>query len=185
MPCLRGLIVFKESVKNKNIVLTGFMGTGKTAVGEILAAALNRSLIDTDRLIEEKTALTVLQIFKQHGEAYFRDQESAVIAGLGKYPSGSLVIATGGGAVLQEKNMKLLSENGLIILLTASPRAILRRLSKTSQRPLLAGPGTAEKIKAKLLEREQYYRHYSFRVDTTGLAKKQVARKIINYLKSV
>jgi len=160
------------------------MGTGKTASGIIIAAELSRILIDTDQVIEEENGSTISQIFAEKGEAYFRDQESALIAGLGRYPSGSLVIATGGGTVLREENMKMLSENGLIILLTASPEAILRRISKTDQRPLLAGAGTAEKIKAKLLEREQYYRHYSFRIDTTGLTPKQVAREIIAYLNS-
>lgn len=160
------------------------MGTGKTAAGIIIASELNRILIDTDQIIEEENGSTISQIFTEKGEAYFRDQESAVIAGLGRYPSGRLVIATGGGTVLREENMKMLSENGLIILLTASPKAILRRVSKTDQRPLLAGPGAADIIKAKLQERKRFYRNYSFRVDTTGLTPKQVAREIIAYLNS-
>lgn len=167
---------------NKNIVLIGFMGTGKTAVGEILALKLNRTLVDTDQMIEEKTGFTVTQIFQRLGEQYFRDRESEVICNLGQFPPGSLVIATGGGVVLREENLKLLSQNSTIILLTASPRAIMRRVSKTGQRPLLAGPDSAEKIRIMLLEREKYYRNYLLRIDTTGRTPRQVARKIMGYI---
>jgi shikimate kinase len=176
---LKGLITVSGLIKNKNLVLTGFMGTGKTTVGSILASSLKRTLIDTDQMIEEKTGLTVLQIFERHGESYFRDLESEEILRLKQYRPGSLVIATGGGAVLRGRNLKILLENGVIIALTASPSAILRRISKTNQRPLLAGEGASEKIKTKLREREQYYRHCSFQLDTTGRTPQQVAREII------
>lgn len=182
---LKGLITVSDPLKNKNLVLTGFMGTGKTTVGYILASSLKRTLIDTDQMIEEKTGLTVSQIFEQHGESYFRDLESEEILKLKQYRPGSLVIATGGGAVLRGRNLKILSENGVIIALTASPCAILRRISKTNQRPLLAGEGAAEKIKTKLLEREQYYRHCSFQLDTTGRTPQQFAREIIASIKEV
>ena len=182
---LKGLITISDQIKNKNLVLTGFMGTGKTTVGYILASSLKRTLIDTDQMIEEKTGLTVSQIFEQHGESYFRDLESEEILKLKQNRPGSLVIATGGGAVLRGHNLKILSENGIIIALTASPCAILRRISKTNQRPLLAGEGAAEKIKTKLLEREQYYRHCSFQLDTTGRTPQQVAREIIASIKKV
>lgn len=182
---LKGLITISDQIKNKNLVLTGFMGTGKTTVGYILASSLKRTLIDTDQMIEEKTGLTVSQIFEQHGESYFRDLESEEILKLKQNRPGSLVIATGGGAVLRGHNLKILSENGIIIALTASPCAILRRISKTNQRPLLAGEGAAEKIKTKLREREQYYRHCSFQLDTTGRTPQQVAREIIASIKKV
>lgn len=173
------MVIFKDALKNINVVLTGFMGTGKTAVGEILASKLKRTLIDTDRIVEEKTGLTVTQIFQQHGEIYFRDRESEVISGLSQYQPGSLVIATGGGVVLREGNMKVLEQNSLIILLTASPRAILRRISKTDQRPILSGPDAAEKIRSKLLERDQFYSNYSLRIDTTGRTPLQVVGEIM------
>lgn len=182
---LKGLIAVSDQIKNKNIVLTGFMGTGKTTVGYILASSLKRTLIDTDQMIEEKTGLTVSQIFVQHGESYFRDLESELILKLKQYRPGSLVIATGGGAVLRGRNLKILSENGVIIALTASPSAILRRISKTNQRPLLAGEGAVEKIKTKLREREQYYRQCSFQLDTTGRTPQQVAREIIAFIKKI
>ena len=160
------------------------MGTGKTAVGEILASKLNRTLVDTDQMIEEKSGRTVTEIFQQHGEQYFRDRESEVICNLSQSPPGSLVIATGGGVVLREENMKLLSQNGMIILLTASPRAIIRRVSKTGQRPLLAGPDSAEKIRVMLRERDLYYRNYSLRIDTTGRTPLEVAREIMVYIEN-
>jgi shikimate kinase len=179
---LKGLITVSDRIKNKNLVLTGFMGTGKTTVGSILASSLKRTLLDTDQMIEEKTGLTLSQIFETYGESYFRDLESEEILRLKQYRPGSLVIATGGGAVLRGCNLKVLSENGIIIALTASSSAILRRISKTNQRPLLAGEGAAEKIKTKLREREVYYRQCSFQLDTTGRTPQQVAREVIAYI---
>jgi len=172
-------------LNSKNIVLTGFMGVGKTAVGKILASELKRNFIDTDQLIEDKAGLTVTEIFARHGETYFRNLEEEVINSLGHYPSGSLVIATGGGSVLRESNIKKLTKNGLVILLTASPRAIVRRIARfDQQRPLLSGRESALKVKGMMMERLQYYRHHSFMIDTTGRKPSLVAREIIEYLKS-
>ena len=168
----------KLQAAGKNIILTGFMGTGKTAVGEILAHALGRRFVDTDRLVEETAGLTVAELFSKYSEAYFRDRESEAIISLNRYQSGTLVVATGGGAVLRAENRLALSRNGLIILLRATPRAIKRRVAKNAHRPLLA-ENSATRISSLLQERESVYRDCTCSIDTTGSTARQVARKIL------
>ena len=154
------------------------MGTGKTAVGKILARVLDRRFVDTDRLVEETTGLAVSELFSKHGEAYFRDRESEAILSLNCYQPGTLVVATGGGAVLRAQNRSVLARSGLIILLTATPRAIKRRVAKNAHRPLLA-ENSILKISSMLQEREIYYRDCTFNIDTTCLTVRQVASKIL------
>jgi len=176
--------MLKKSVEGKQVFLTGFMGTGKTVVGELLARSLKRDFLDTDNLVEKKTGLSVPEIFKSLGEEYFRDRESEVLENLREYKPGSLVVSTGGGIVLREKNRKIMQEIGIIILLTASPDEILRRTGGSEDRPLLAGNDPAQKVTSLLQEREEHYRHCEVRVDTTGMAPIQVARKIMGYLRA-
>ena len=159
------------------------MGTGKTAVGEILARALDRRFVDTDRLIEETAGHTITELFTKYGEAYFRDRESEAISSLTDYQPGTLVVATGGGAVLRDHNRSVLSRDGLIVLLTATPRAIKRRIAKNANRPLLTENSTA-KIGAMLQERDIFYRDCTFSIDTTGLTVRQVAGKILTCINS-
>lgn len=172
------MIGIKHQAAGKNIILTGFMGTGKTAVGEILANALDRRFVDTDRLVEESAGLAVAEQFSKFGEEYFRDSESEAILSLTRCQPGTLVVATGGGAVLRAQNRSTLSRDGLIILLTATPRAIKRRVAKSANRPLLAENSTLI-ISSMLQERELYYQDCTFSIDTTGLTVKQVAGKIL------
>lgn len=170
----------------QNIILTGFMGTGKTEVGQILARLLKRRFLDTDALVEQLTGLPVPLIFELHGETFFRHRESAVIAALDRYPPGSLVVATGGGAVLRKRNRKNLQQNGLIVLLTASPAAILRRVGTDPGRPLLRGSTSpAETVRSLLKKRETYYSGYQLKVDTTNVSPDAAAAEIIARLSSL
>ncbi len=168
-----------------NLVLTGFMATGKTIVGEKLAERLNRRFIDTDRVIEETLGMTVRDIFELHGEEFFRDRESEALAALARYPAGSLVVATGGGALIREENRKLLKENGLLILLTAAPQEIIRRAAKTKKRPLLDGSDPEGKVKELLAERKESYSAGDLTVETTHKSVEQVVEEILEYLLSV
>lgn len=161
-----------------NVVLAGFMATGKTAAGKKLACRQERCFIDTDRVVEETAGLKIRQIFEQYGESYFRERESEAIAGLSRYPAGSLVVATGGGALIREENRRRLKNNSILILLTAAPRTILYRAGKKKIRPLLEGRDTAAKIKALLEEREHYYSCCDMSIDTTGKTVLQVVREI-------
>ncbi len=170
------------AVAEKHIILTGFMGTGKTAVGQVLAARLERCLVDTDEVIEKEAGLTIAQIFEGYGEEYFRDLESKVISGLGGYRPGSLVVSTGGGAVIREANRKIFFKLGIVILLSASTKAILQRVQATGERPLLEGEKLKEKIGALWAEREAYYRQCHLEIDTSDRRPEEVALEIIRIL---
>lgn len=182
-----------------NIVLTGFMGTGKTEVGKRLAQLLEMDLIDTDIAIEAKVGLTIPEIFHrsnpeelsrcvsrlpEYGERRFREEETAVIRQVAA--EHGCVIATGGGAVLNPENVQLLREKGVIILLTAQPAVIAARVIKSGGRPLLQGDdphGDLElRIRDLLVAREPYYQDCDYQIDTTKLSVEEVAAKIISLL---
>src|SRR3989344_1423229 len=119
----------------KNIVLVGFMGSGKTTIATKLASRLKARYISTDDLIAEREKRTINEIFTKSGEGYFRDVEGKVI----KEISGQegLVIDAGGGAVLREENMADFKSNGIVICLTADEETIMERTKKYKHRPLL------------------------------------------------
>ncbi len=165
-----------------NLVLTGFMATGKTAVGEKLAERLNRSFIDTDQLIEEKLGMKIRDVFELYGEEFFRDRESEALASLAGYPAGSLVVATGGGALIREENRTLLKEQGLLILLTADPQEIIKRAAKIRKRPLLDGSDPERKIKELLEERKEAYSSADLTVETTHKSVERVVEEILKHV---
>lgn len=163
-----------------NIVLIGFMGTGKSVVGRALAKRLRRRFVDTDSEIEAAAGLTIPEIFSRHGEPYFRHLERQVVqrvaAGAGQ------VIAAGGGTVVDEENARVLRATGVIVWLVASPEAIYQRVGRSTNRPLLAGAGEENRrrrIAELLARREPVYRQCAdFSVHTDGLTPWQVAREI-------
>ncbi len=173
----------REGIADKQIILCGFMGSGKTAVGKILAAKLGRKFVDTDQLIEEELGLTVAAIFTTYGENRFRDTETKIIQGLKKNPPGLLVVATGGGALIRKENRVILDQLGTRILLTASPLALLRRINRQGGRPLLGKTGAPLlEIKTLLTKRAEYYNTCDYSFDTTGKPVKKVAAEIIKTL---
>jgi len=121
---------------NRNIVLIGLSGCGKTALGRQAAERFRMPFIDVDESVEARAGMPVREIFKLYGEPYFRDLESAMIQEIA--PGGGMVIATGGGAVLREENMRALRENGLIVFLDRPPENIAKDID-CGARPLLAG----------------------------------------------
>lgn len=163
----------------KNIALIGFMGTGKTTVGQRLAKKLERSFIETDTLIEQMAGKAIPEIFQQDGEISFRELEIGVIKDIAKRENA--VIACGGGAVLNKINIDRLRENGTIIYLTASPEVILKRVSTTgNQRPLLDVDNPALTVRELLEFREPFYqRAADITVDTSKLDINAVAEQII------
>jgi shikimate kinase len=168
----------------QNIILTGFMGTGKTAVGKLLAEKLGYDFFDTDTFIETRHGRTIPQIFAQSGEAAFRVMEREVTLKLAGREG--LVISTGGHLMLDPINAAELMRNGRVFCLTANPEEILARLSKGNfaQRPLLAGPNPAQRIAKLLAERQEGYNRFE-QVATDGLMIAEVAeiiyKKIILY----
>lgn len=166
----------------KNIILIGFMGTGKTVTGKRLAERLNWDFVDTDSEVERVTGKTIPQIFKQFGEARFRSEEKLVVKKLSK--KKHLVVATGGGAVLDRENVSRLKENGIIICLTADPETILKRIKAAQNRPLLSDKeDLKQKIGELLSARSQAYSVADFNIDTSLDQPDQVAEKIIQNLK--
>ena len=162
----------------KNIILTGFMGTGKTVVGRILAKKMKKEFIDTDKIIEEREQNRIVWIFQVKGEKYFRKKEEEVIEEVSQ--KKDCVIATGGGAIVNEKNYRNLKKNGIIICLTAKPEIILERTSPIEDRPLLLNSeDVISTIKELMKRREPYYSKADYTIDTSDLTPEEVAEKII------
>ena len=160
-----------------NIVLTGFMGTGKTAVGRHLAAELRASFVDVDLAITKKAGKSIQSIFASQGEAAFRELESAVIAEVAG--QDNTVIATGGGALLDPKNREKLQNNGILICLTAKMGTLLERLKDDLTRPLLAGENLEQKVERLMKERQDVYNLCPIQIDTDGKTIAQAAQEII------
>ena len=139
-----------------NIILTGFMGCGKTSVGIRLSYTLRRTLIDTDKWIEKKQGKTVSEIFASEGEDAFRRMESECIRELIGTADGQ-VISTGGGLPVRKENRKLLKELGTVYYLKATPECVYERLKGDTTRPLLQGENPREKIRELLEAREAFY----------------------------
>jgi len=160
------------------------MGTGKTAVGTRLAQRMGREFVDTDKEIEKITGMTIRDIFHKAGEKRFRSEESLVVKRLAARKG--LVIATGGGAVINQENLELLKQNGILVCLNAEPEVILQRVSKKRHtRPLLKKNVTVDDIRAMLKEREEYYQQADIHIVTSGLEPDDIVRKIIQGLNEV
>jgi len=166
-----------------NIALIGFMGTGKTAVGKALAEKLNRKFVELDSLIEQKAGKSIPEIFQQDGEIAFRELEIEVTKEVSR--GNNLVIACGGGIVLNKINIDRLREEAIIVYLTASPRIILKRiLNDGEERPLLKTPNKALEIQELLRFRKPFYeRAADIKINTSKLDIDSVVEQIISKLK--
>ena len=153
-----------------NIVITGFMGAGKTTVGQILARRLKRDFVDMDAVIEARAGMTIPQIFERQGEAAFRAQERRLIYEL-SLRSG-LVIATGGGALIDEGMRDAMARNGMIVCLNASKADIRQRLAETANRPLAADWESLYETRAAAYARMPY------QIMTTGKSPEEIAGEI-------
>ena len=165
---------------NPNIVLFGFMGTGKSAVARRLGERLDRPVIEMDALIEEREGMAISRIFAERGEEYFRKLERELVKELSARRGA--VIATGGGVVLDPDNVSDLSRFGLPVCLNARTGVILSRVSRETHRPLLEGEGRAEKIERLLRLRKPFYRRIPHQLDTSDLSVEEVADRIVALL---
>jgi shikimate kinase len=159
-----------------NIVLVGFMGTGKTAVGKDLAKKVGMKYISTDEVIEDKERRSINDIFKRSGEPYFRRVEKEVVKKVSEL--NNFVIDCGGGVVLDEENIQTLKENGKLICLTATSDIILERTKRYYHRPLLDVDDPKAKVEELLKTRAPFYAKADFSVDTSNLSIEQVAEEI-------
>ncbi|HSN74970.1 MAG TPA: 3-dehydroquinate synthase [Anaerolineae bacterium] len=160
-----------------NIVLTGFMGSGKTVVGQAVAERLGRWFVDMDAVIERAAGKPVSAIFAQDGEPAFRAMEAKMCRELAG--ERNLVIATGGGALVSNDNRAALEESGLLICLHAPVHVIIDRLGEAADRPLLVGPDRRERIEALLDQRAAAYAAIPHHIDTDGLTVEQVVERVI------
>ena len=166
----------------KNIVITGFMGTGKSVVAKELARKLKMEFIDMDQIIEEVQGMSIADIFTRYGEKYFRAQENKLVKELSQ--KENIVIATGGGTLLSSDNARILSQRGQIICLYADSQTIYNRVVRKNNRPLLKGENVSSEINRLLEERKKIYDNIKWKIDTTNLNIQEVTDKIIALLKS-
>lgn len=170
-------------MKHLRIVLTGFMATGKTAVGEKLAKKLKYDFLDTDLMVEGETGKSITQIFEKEGEPAFRAYEKKMIKKA--MERENVVVATGGGAIVDPDNLKLIKTRGFVIGLSASPESIMQRISRMDTRPLLQAKDTKEqlkKIEALLSHRSPYYRKADKIIDTTMKQPDETVTEILKAL---
>ena len=166
----------------RNIILVGFMGTGKTTIATALAHRLKMRYVSTDDLIEKKEKSTINEIFTRKGEEYFRDVEASVIRDIAD--KENLVIDAGGGAVLREDNMANFRSNGVVICLAADEETIMARTKKYKHRPLLNVEDPKRRIRELLAKRAPFYAKADHCIDTGKLTAKQVVEKIEEIVKS-
>jgi shikimate kinase len=168
---------------DRPLILTGFMGSGKSSVGQLLAQRLCRPFIDLDGMIVASTGKSVNNIFAEDGETAFRALESDCLERVLK--EKETIIATGGGAVLAENNRLLMKKHGVTVNLTVSLQQVLKRLEEVADRPLFAGQGNPEGVRKLLEERERFYAEADIRIDTNGKSVEDVAVEILCFMKGL
>lgn len=167
------------SQSERNLVLVGFMGTGKTTVGKILAKRMKRRFLDMDRMIENREHMPISEMFASQGEATFRGLESSLALELSVQTNR--VIACGGGIVLNPANLIALGMTGFVVCLSADAETILERVARSKKRPLLEGEepdAKAERVRSLLAARQELYNAIKYQVPTDGLSLEEVAAKV-------
>lgn len=159
-------------------MLIGFMATGKTTVGRIVAERLGRDFIDLDQVIEQSAGMKIAELFRTQGEPAFRRLEAEELRrALGR---DGAVLATGGGAACREDNLQAMLATGFVVALSAPPSEVLKRTGGHSGRPILDGAGDPLAHAQQLLaQREPFYARAHLRVDTVGKAPQDVAAEIV------
>ena len=164
----------------ENIVLIGFMGSGKSTVGRELHQRLGYPFVDMDQLIEQRAGKPITAIFADEGEAAFREMESAVLKDLSQAADQRRIISTGGGVVGRPENRALLKRMGYVVWLDAPASVILDRTAKNRTRPLLHTEDPGEKVHRLMAEREPLYQETAhLKLDTSGLDSKELATGIL------
>jgi shikimate kinase len=161
-----------------NLALIGFMGTGKTSVGRLVAEQLHFDYLDTDELIQSRTGRTITEIFSTDGEAAFRKMEQELVGELAARTK--TVIATGGGLPMNPQNLVSLKTHALVVCLWASPERIWERVKNQTHRPLLHDADPQKKIRELLAAREPFYRQADVLLNTELRSVREVAQQVVH-----
>ena len=173
-----------DLASKKNIVLVGFMGTGKSVIGRLLSQRLHRRRFDTDAWVVAEAGMPIAEIFERFGEQAFRDMET--LAARQVSTPRRLVVSTGGGILGRDENVELLRSGGRLVRLHARPEVILERTRPWTRRPLLASAADPlETIRQLLAEREPRYALADWSIDTSDLALEDVVERICAKLPSL
>jgi shikimate kinase len=164
----------------RNIILTGFMATGKTSVGRRLAVRLGYDFVDLDTWIEAEAGVSVPQIFATQGEAAFRELEARMVSRAAGRTG--CVVATGGGAIVNPRNLETLKRCGVVIALTANPETILSRIGGGEDRPMLRGGEKRDRVRILLEERAPAYARADLTVDTSARTVDEVVDHLVGLL---
>src|SRR5579862_1902126 len=164
--------------KIQNIALIGFMGTGKSSVGQLAAAQLHFTFLDTDHVIEARAGKTISEIFEERGEPAFRELERKIVGEL--VARNRTVISTGGGLPVNPENLASLKTHSLVVCLWASPEKIWERVRNQTHRPLLKEADPLAKIRKLLEERGPYYRQADVLLNTEMRSLKDVAQQVVH-----
>jgi shikimate kinase len=167
--------------EKRNIILCGFMATGKSSVGKTLAAMVHYGFLDLDTLIEADAGISIPEIFASQGEAAFRSLESRMVDRVSA--NSGVVIAAGGGTIVNPQNLEKLKRSGVVITLTADIPTILRRIGSGEDRPMLWEGNRLERIRALLEQRAEAYAKADISLDTSLLSIDEVAQKLVERLK--
>ncbi len=162
-----------------NILLIGFMGAGKSTVAGYLEKTYSMDVVEMDQIIAQREGMSISDIFKIHGEEYFRDLETSLLIEM--QSRSNVVISCGGGVPMRERNIKEMKKNGRVVLLTAKPETILERVRDDHNRPLLEGNKTVDYI-AELMEkrREKYEAAADITVETDGRTAGEICEEIVD-----
>ena len=164
-----------------NLVLLGFMGTGKSAVGRRVAALAGASFFEMDAELEQRAGKPISRIFSEDGEPAFRAMEARLAEEWGRKEGA--VISCGGGVALREENLRALETNGLLVCLTARPEVLLERTARSKKRPLLAGEDPEKKIRDLLAARAPAYAKIPVQVDTSDASLDELAAHLLDLWK--
>lgn len=165
----------------RNLALVGFMGVGKSSVGQLVATQLGFEFLDTDEWIERAVGKPISRIFSEDGEPHFRDCEAQVVHDL-EHRTG-LVVSTGGGLAANPAHLASLKSHALVVCLWASPEVIWERVRHQTHRPLLQTPDPQGRIRELLLEREPSYRQADLLVNTEGRSLRDLAHLVAGHFR--
>lgn len=168
---------------DRPLILTGFMGSGKSSVGRVLAERLGCRFVDLDAEIVADAGRSINDIFSNDGEQAFRSMESRCLERV--LGADTSVVATGGGIVIADENRRMMRSRGVVVNLAVSLPQVLHRLHGAVDRPLFAGSDAPNRVKLLMDERKQFYADADIRIDTDGKSVEDVAAEILRFVEEL